>query len=79
MPKCTADQIEFGRLGRRVVEANFEGGAISSDGGLLLLREVDQRLGLLEAVAGILPDPRRPLLVKHQTEQLLRQRVFGLC
>jgi len=79
MPKCTADQIEFGRLGRRVVEANFRGGAISSDGGLLLLREVDQRLGLLDAVAGTLPDPRSPLLVKHQTEQLLRQRVFGLC
>ncbi len=42
MPKCTVDQIEFGRLGRRVVEANFEGGAISSDGGLLLLREADR-------------------------------------
>ena len=79
MPKCTADQIEFGRLGRRVVEANFRGGAISSDGGLLLLREVDRRLGLLDAVAGTLPDPRSPLLVKHPTEQLLRQRVFGLC
>ena len=79
MPKCTADQIEFGRLGRRVVEANFEGGAISSDGGLLMLRQVERRLGLLGAVAETLPDPRSPLLVKHQTEQLLRQRVFGLC
>jgi len=79
MPKCTADQIKFGRLGRRVVEANFEGGAISSDGGLLMLRQVERRLGLLGAVAETLPDPRSPLLVKHQTEQLLRQRVFGLC
>ena len=79
MPKCTADQIEFGRLGRRVVEANFRGGAISSDGGLLVLRQVERRLGLLGAVAETLPDPRSPLLVKHQTEQLLRQRVFGLC
>lgn len=40
---------------------------------------MDRRLGLLDAAAGILPDPRSPLLVKHQTEQLLRQRVFGLC
>jgi len=46
MPKCTADQIEFGRLGRRIIEANFEGGDISSDGGLMLLRQVDQRIGL---------------------------------
>lgn len=38
MPKCTADQMDFGRLGRRVIEANFEGGALSSDGGLMLLR-----------------------------------------
>lgn len=44
MPKCTADQMEFGRFGRRVIEANFQGGAISSDGGLLLLREVERRL-----------------------------------
>ena len=51
MPKCTADQIEFGRLGRRVIEANFQGGAIGSDGGLLMLRQVERRLGLLEAVA----------------------------
>lgn len=79
MPKCTADQIEFGRLGRRVIEANFQGGAITSDGGLLLLRKVDRRLGLLSAVAETLPDPRSPLLLKHPTEQLLRQRVFGLC
>ena len=79
MPKCTAEQMEFGRLGRRIVEANFRGGAISPDGGLLLLRQVERRLGLLEAVAGILPDPRSPPLVKHRTEQLLRQRVFGLC
>ena len=78
MPKCAAGQIEFGRLGRRVAEANFRGGAIGSDGGLLLLREAGQRLGLLEAAAGILPDPRSPLLARHQTGQLLRQRVSGL-
>lgn len=45
MPKCTADSMSFGRLGRKVIEANFEGGAISSDGGLILLRQVDRRLG----------------------------------
>lgn len=46
MPKCTANQIQFGRLGRRIIEANFNGGDISFDGGLMLLRQVDRRIGL---------------------------------
>lgn len=79
MQKRTAAQIKFGRLGRWVIETNFRGGAIGSDGGLLLLRQVGRRLGLLKAITGILPDRRSPLLVKLHTEQLLRQRVFGLC
>ncbi|MBI5900700.1 MAG: transposase, partial [Rhodocyclales bacterium] len=57
MPKCTADQMWFGRLGRREIEADFEGGALSSDGGLMLLRQVDRRIGLSKAVAGALHDP----------------------
>lgn len=66
-------------MGRREIDVRFDGGAVSSDGGLLLLREVEKRVGLLKAVAEVLPDPRSPLLVRHKTEQLLRQRVFGLC
>jgi len=40
MPKCTESKIEFGRIGRRVVEADFDGGGLSSDGGLMLLRDL---------------------------------------
>ena len=65
MPKCTADQLSFGRLGRRVIEANFEGGALSSDGGLMLLKEVDRRIGLSASVAAALHDPRHPDLITH--------------
>jgi hypothetical protein len=58
----------------------FDGGEVSSDaGGLLLLRQVERKLGLLKAAARVLPDPRNPDLILHTTEQLLRQRVFGLC
>ena len=46
MPKCTDETVEFGRVGRRVVEAAFDGGDIVSDGGVLLLKQVDERLGL---------------------------------
>jgi len=44
MPKCTQGKIDFGRLGRRVIEADFSGGELSSDGGLMLLRQVDRHI-----------------------------------
>ena len=46
MPNCTAETMSFGRLGRCEIEANFEGGALSSDGGLMRLRQADRRIGL---------------------------------
>ena len=49
MPDCNAERIGFAPLRRRAVEAAFEGGDISSDGGVLLLRKLDRRLGLLDA------------------------------
>ncbi len=42
MPNCAADEMGLGRLGRWVIEANFRGGAIGSDGGVMLLRQVDR-------------------------------------
>ena len=79
MPDCTVREMPFAKLGWREIDVGFDGGEVSSDGGLLLLRQGERRLGLLKSVAKTLPDPRSPLLVKHQTEQMLRQRVFGLC
>jgi hypothetical protein len=79
MPKCTADQMEFGRLGRRVIEANFQGGAISSDGGVMLVRQVDRKIGLSAALAGALRDPRDPERITHPLRDLIAQRLYGLC
>ena len=79
MPNGTATEVPFTKLGRRKVDVRFDGGDVTSDGGLLLLRQVERRLGLLKAVARVLPDPRNPVFVQHTTEQLLRQRVFGWC
>jgi hypothetical protein len=69
----------LGRIGRRVIEANFEGGDIGSDGGLLLLRRVDERIGLSRAVAAVLSDPRDPARITHTLRDLLAQRLYGLC
>jgi len=79
MPNCTGQSMLFGRLGRREIEANFEGGALSSDGGLMLLRQVDRRLGLSKAVAEALHDPRDPERITHELRDLVAQRLYGLC
>jgi len=79
MPKCTADGMGFGRLGRREIEANFQGGAISSDGGLMLVRQVDRKIGLSTAVAAALADPRDPERITHSLRDLVAQRLYGLC
>ena len=79
MPKCTTEEMKFGRIGRRIVEANFAGGALSSDGGLMLLREVDRRVGLSSAVAKALHDPRDAEQITHALRDLVAQRLYGLC
>jgi hypothetical protein len=79
MPKCTKDRIDFGRFGRRVIEADFSGGDLSSDGGLLLLRQVDRHLGLSRMAAAVIPDPRDPARIRHGLRDLLAQRLYGLC
>jgi hypothetical protein len=62
-----------------VIEANFDGGDISSDGGLLLLRQVDERIGLTHAVAAVLDDARDPERITHPLRDLVAQRVYALC
>jgi hypothetical protein len=79
MPKCMDAKIEFGRFGRRLIEADFSGGDLSSDGGLLLLRQIDQHLGLSRAAAAVIPDPRDPTRIEHSLRDLLAQRLYGLC
>jgi len=69
----------FGRVGRRAIEADFTGGALSSDGGLLLVRQVDRKIGLSAAVARALSDPRDPERITHPLRDLVAQRLYGLC
>ena len=57
---------------RKKVTADFAGGLISSDGGLVLLREAERRLGLVEALAGCIREWRDPALVVHTLPAMLR-------
>ena len=79
MSECTDRRMELGRVGRRVVEAAFDGGDIATDGGVVLLRQVDERLGLSRAAARAMGDSRRAASVEHGMRELLAQRIYGLC
>ena len=72
--ECTPSQLEFQGLGRRPVVARFNGGSISSDGGGLLLREVDRRMRILCRFADCFVDHRRPELIEHSVAELVSQR-----
>lgn len=79
MPNRTTEPLNFGRMGRRVIEANFQGGDLSSDGGLMLLRQVDARIGLSRTAANMLSDRRAPTRIRHRLRDVLAQRIYGLC
>jgi hypothetical protein len=61
------------------VAADFAGGTLTSDAGGLLLREVDHRCGLIDALADCLTDPRDPARVVHDQRTMLAQRIFGVA
>lgn len=76
---CKDQPLLFQDLGARQVVADFSGGTLSSDGGALLLREVNHRLGVARQLAGCFDDQRDPRFVDHQLEGLLSQRLEGLA
>jgi hypothetical protein len=79
MTHCIQQTFGFSSSCGRKVEADFEGGEVSSDGGLLLLREVDRRLDLIRRAAALLPDERQSGKVIHSTRTMLAQRVLALA
>ena len=79
MTKCTQASLRFpGCQGRRV-EADFSGGEITGDAGVLLLRQADGVLKLSEAVARALRDSRRRASCEHASLSLVRQRLYALA
>src|SRR3982751_5025274 len=79
MTDCHRDPLTFSRLGPKAVVADFQGGRLTTDAGALLLREVEQRLGLFDALDACIPDPRQPELCTHDQMSLLAQRITALA
>jgi hypothetical protein len=78
-PQCNQKEFDFGKHFRRQVTARFDGGPISSDGGAILLREVDQRLRLISRLAGCFEDHRDPQRIEHSVTELLAQRLYAIA
>ncbi len=77
--ECNTHEFDFQALGSRAITARFDGGAITSDAGGLLLREVEAKTGILRRFAACFTDHRDPDLVEHSVYELVAQRVFALA
>jgi hypothetical protein len=77
--QCISEQFAFEGFDGRRVEAAFDGGAVTSDAGALLLREVDRAIGLIDQVAACFRDGRDPGRVVHSLKTLIGQRIIGLA
>ena len=79
MTNCTPSNQLNRRIKRRVIDIAFNGGDISGDAGVVLLKAADEKLGLLDAISQILHDPRNPSRMTHSVKDLLKQRVYALA
>jgi hypothetical protein len=77
--ECTRKRYHFQALGRREILADFNGGTITSDGGGLLLREVEKRTNILGRFAKCFADHRNQDLIEHSVLDLVSQRVFAIA
>lgn len=79
MAKCTNKKINLPVCQKRVVEVQFVDKKITSDGGVLLLREIDRTLKLTARLAKIIPEYRNKDRIIHSLESMLRQRIYSLA
>jgi len=79
MEKHTHQTMLFKEFLQKKVEVDFDGGEITSDAGLLFLRESETQTGIIDRVSNALTDKRNPSYIKHNLSQLLTQRVFQIA
>ena len=75
----TIEPFWFPAVGRRKVIAAFDGGRLTSDGGVMLLAAAERRIGIAHRLAGLIADPRNPLLVTHSVVDILRARMLAIA
>src|SRR5215212_7791146 len=79
MPDDTTVPFGFPAVGRKKLVAAFDGGRITSDGGVLLLGAVERQLGIAQTLARLIADPRNPACVTHSVDDILRARMLAIA
>lgn len=77
--ELSAPRFSFPAIGRKKVSAAFDGGRLTSDGGVLLLGQAERAMGICRRLAGCISDPRDPSRVIHALDDILRARVLAIC
>src|SRR3990167_3356585 len=79
MAKCTKEKLAFPSCQGKIVEAEFVEEEVTSDGGVLLLREIDRKINLISELEKIIPDPRDQSMITHPLISMLKQRIYGIA
>jgi hypothetical protein len=79
MTNSTKEKLELPPCKGRIVEAEFIEKEVTSDGGVLLLREIDRKINLTGELEKMIPDPREPAKIKHSLISMLKQRIYGIA
>ncbi|ETW92059.1 MAG: hypothetical protein ETSY1_45400, partial [Candidatus Entotheonella factor] len=79
MTQDTQIVLPFASLHGKTLQADFDAGTVSSDGGVLLLREIESRIGIIGRFARALDDRRDQRYIDHSYEEMLRQRIFQIA
>lgn len=79
MPNSISKNIRFRGIKNKKIETNFKGGKITSDAGLILLRQAEQNINLIDNISKCIKDTRNKSYVKHDIVTMLKQRIFGIA
>jgi Transposase DDE domain group 1 len=79
MQVARATPLQLASVGDKAVALDFDGGRLSSDAGVLLLKDIDAQLGLTHDLAAVLSDPRDPRRISFTRQDLIQQRVFQIA
>jgi hypothetical protein len=79
MSEDTLPAFAFPPVQRKKVVAAFDGGRLTSDGGVMLLAAAERRLGIVDKLAALIADPRDPALVTHSIADILRARILAIA
>jgi hypothetical protein len=79
MSDITTETFGFPAIGRKKLTAAFDGGRLTSDGGVMLLAAVEREMGIAERFAGLIADPRNPAFITHSVADILRARMLAIA